>query len=330
MAQDRASFIFHDLKPHTGSFVEEVVAGLSLPQKTLSPKYFYDERGSALFEQICELPEYYPTRTEMALMRAHAGEMARLLGPECLLVEYGSGSGQKTLQLVEHLAPAAYMPIDISGGQLRSFAADLAARFPRVHVVAVCTDYTRDFDLPAIAGVHPSRRVAYFPGSTIGNFTIDEAREFLRRACRMVRRGGAMLIGVDLKKSEALLNAAYNDAQGVTAAFNLNLLARINRELGANFDLAAFRHHAFYSAREARIEMHLVSLKDQTVSIGGRRFGFRRDETIHTENSYKYSVEDFATLAGDAGFQPERCWVDRDRYFSVHYLVAQRCPGSNS
>lgn len=317
-------FTFHDLKPDTGNFAEEAIAGLSRPQKTLSPKYFYDERGSALFEQICELPEYYPTRTEMALMRAHAREMAHLLGPECLLVEYGSGSGQKTVQLIEHLAPAAYMPIDISGGQLRRFAADLAARFPRVHVAAVCADYTRAFELPDVARHGARRRVAYFPGSTIGNFTIEEARDFLRRACRMVMPGGAMLIGVDLKKSEALLNAAYNDAQGVTAAFNLNLLARINRELNADFDLAAFRHHAFYNARAGRIEMHLVSVRDQSVSVAGRRFAFSRDETIHTENSYKYSIDEFAKLAGEAGFSAERCWVDPDRFFSVHYLVAPR------
>ncbi|MGQ0750416.1 MAG: L-histidine N(alpha)-methyltransferase [Betaproteobacteria bacterium] len=326
----RASFSFHDLKPDTGSFAEEVIAGLSQPQKALSPKYFYDERGSALFERICELPEYYPTRTEMALMHVHAREMARLLGPEYLLVEYGSGSGQKTLQLIEHLEPAAYMPIDISGVQLRNFAARLAARFPQVRVAAVCADYTRDFELPDVAGLRARRRAAYFPGSTIGNFTIDEAREFLRRACRMVMPGGAMLIGVDLKKSEALLNAAYNDTQGVTAAFNLNLLARINRELGADFELAAYRHHAFYNTRDGRIEMHLVSLKAQTVSVAGRNFSFRRDETIHTENSYKYSIQEFARLAGEAGFRAERCWIDPDGLFSVHYLVAPRAQAEES
>jgi uncharacterized SAM-dependent methyltransferase len=189
MSQPRYSF--HDLKPDTGSFAAEVIAGLSQPQKALSPKYFYDEPGSALFERICELPEYYPTRTEMALMHDHGREMASVLGPECLLVEYGSGSGQKTLQLIEHLQPAAYMPIDISGAQLRNFAARLAARFPQVHVAAVCADYTRDFELPDLAGVRTSRRAAYFPGSTIGNFTTDEARHFLRRASLMVMPGGA-------------------------------------------------------------------------------------------------------------------------------------------
>jgi dimethylhistidine N-methyltransferase len=324
MSQPRYSF--RDLKPDTGSFASEVIAGLSQPQKALSPKYFYDERGSALFERICELPEYYPTRTEMALMHAHGREMASLLGPDCLLVEYGSGSGQKTLQLIEQLQPAAYMPIDISGAQLRNFAASLTARFPHLRVAAVCADYTQDFALPDVAGVRAGRRAAYFPGSTIGNFTIDEARDFLRRAARMVMPGGAMLIGVDLKKAEALLNAAYNDAQGVTADFNLNLLARINRELDANFDLAAFRHHAFYNARAGRIEMHLVSMKDQSVSVAGRSFVFGRNETIHTENSYKYSIDEFAQLAGEAGFRAERCWVDRDSFFSVHYLVAQTKP----
>ncbi|MGQ0526338.1 MAG: L-histidine N(alpha)-methyltransferase [Betaproteobacteria bacterium] len=324
MAQDGGSFIFNDLKPDTGSFAEEVIAGLSLPQKTLSPKYFYDERGVALFEQICALPEYYPTRTEMALMQAHAADMAQLLGPDCVLVEYGSGSGRKTIELIERLNPAVYMPIDIAGAQLRNFAAELAARFPGLHIVAVCADYTREFELPAIAGFGANRRVVYFPGSTIGNFTDAEACSFLVGARRMVGPGGAMLVGVDLKKSPALLHDAYNDAQGVTAAFNLNLLARINRELGADFDLAAFRHHAFYNQEAGRIEMHLVSLREQAVSLGGRKFSFRRDETVHTENSYKYSVGEFQALAREAGFRPERCWVDAQQRFAVHYLVAPR------
>lgn len=324
MSQRRASFSFHDLEPDTGSFIGEVIAGLSQPQKTLNPKYFYDEAGSRLFERICALPEYYPTRTEMALMRVHGPEMAQLLGRGCVLVEYGSGSGQKTLELLGHLRPAAYMPIDIAGVQLKAYAGELARRFPELQIAAVCADYTRDFALPQISGADGRRRVAYFPGSTIGNFTVDEARNFLQGACRMVMPGGAMLIGVDLKKSEAMLHAAYNDALGVTAAFNLNLLARINRELGANFDLPAFRHRAFYNRDAGRIEMHLASLKDQQVALGGRTFSFRRDETIHTENSYKYSVEEFETLAGEAGFEPARCWIDPQHLFSVHYLLARR------
>jgi dimethylhistidine N-methyltransferase len=322
MAQGTAPFSFYDLKPDAGSFLDEVVAGLSQPQKALSPKYFYDERGCALFEAICALPEYYPTRTEMQMMRAHGHEMARRLGPNCVLIEYGSGSGRKTQELIARLKPAAYMPIDIAGAQLKLFAAELAARFPATHIAAVCADYSHPFALPEIARFDGNRRVAYFPGSTIGNFTVAEARRFLREACELVMPGGAMLVGVDLKKPEAILNAAYNDAQGVTAAFNLNLLARINRELGADFDLSAFRHHAFYSDAAGRIEMHLVSLKDQHVALGGHVFQFRVEETIHTENSYKYSVAEFQELARGAGFAPERCWVDPQQLFAIHYLVA--------
>lgn len=323
MGQRSGSYAFHDLKPDTGSFVDEVVAGLGQPQKALSPKYFYDERGCALFEQICALPEYYPTRTEMALMQAHAPEISTLLGRDCVLIEYGSGSGRKTVELIEHLKPVAYVPIDIAATQLNAFAEGLAARFSGLNIAAVCADYSRPFALPDIERLGAGRRVAYFPGSTIGNFTIDDARSFLHRACLLTAPGGAMLVGVDLKKEEALLHAAYNDAQGVTAAFNLNLLARINRELGADFDLYAFRHHAFYNRDAGRIEMHLVSLTDQQVALAGRAFRFRHDETIHTENSYKYSVEEFQALAREAGFEAERCWIDAGRLFSIHYLVAR-------
>ena len=313
---------FHDLQPDTGSFLEEVIEGLSRPQKSLSPKYFYDERGSALFEQICLLPEYYPTRTELALMQTHGAEMAALLGRDCALIEFGSGSGQKTLELLGHMKPGVYMPIDISGAQLKAYAQSLAARFPGLHIAAVCADYSRDLELPEITRFEGHRRVAYFPGSTIGNFTVQEARAFLQGARRLVGPHGGMLVGVDLKKSEALLHAAYNDAQGVTAAFNLNLLARINRELDANFDLSAFRHSAFYNATLGRIEMHLMSLKEQSVSLGTSTFAFRAEETIHTENSYKYSVDEFRALAGEAGFRAECCWVDSAQLFSIHYLAA--------
>lgn len=317
-----ATISFHDLQPDTGSFLEEVVAGLSQPQKSLSPKYFYDERGSALFEQICLLPEYYPTRTELALMQMHGAEMAALLGRDCALIEFGSGSGQKTLELLGHMKPVAYMPIDISGAQLKAYAQTLAARFPGLHIAAVCADYSRDLELPEMARFEGHRRVAYFPGSTIGNFTVPEARAFLQGTRRLVGPGGAMLVGVDLKKSEGILNAAYNDTQGVTAAFNLNLLARINRELDADFDLSAFRHSAFYNAGLGRIEMHLVSVQAQRVSLDTHMFSFRQHETIHTENSYKYSVDEFRALAGDTGFQAERCWIDSAQLFSIHYLVA--------
>ena len=322
MPKSRACVSFLDLKPDSSSFLQDVIEGLSRPRKELSPKYFYDERGSALFEAICELPEYYPTRTEMAIMREHVGEMADRLGPGCLLIEYGSGSGRKTRVLIAALSPVAYMPIDIAREQLARSASELAHDFPELRVLAVCADYSRPLALPADARTAARRRVVYFPGSTIGNFTLSEAREFLREARVTVGTGGAMLVGVDLKKDEALLNAAYNDAQGVTAAFNLNLLTRINRELGADFDLTAFHHRAFYHAAMSRIEMHLVSGKQQTVTVAGHRFEFSAGETIHTENSCKYSVDEFQALAHSAGFVAEQCWTDPAGLFAVHYLAA--------
>lgn len=319
-----ARISFHDLTPDASSFLEEVIAGLSRSQKALSPKYFYDQRGCELFEAICGLPEYYPTRTEMAMMQANMREMAQRLGRDCALIEYGSGSGRKTRALIAELKPAVYVSIDIAGEQLRASAAQLAEMFPELRVVAVCADYSRPLALPEIGRLGTLRRAIYFPGSTIGNFTVPESLEFLRNARRLAGPGGAMLVGVDLKKDHDVLHAAYNDAQGVTAAFNLNLLARINRELGADFDLSAFRHHAFYNAQGGRIEMHLVSLKGQRVTLCGRRFDIRAGETIHTENSYKYSIAEFQELARAAGFEPEACWTDPQQLFAVHYLAVPR------
>lgn len=319
---DRTPFQFYDLHPDAANFRDDVLAGLARPVKALPPRYFYDARGSELFEAICELPEYYPTRTELTMMQADARDMARLLGPDCLLIEYGAGSGRKTRLLIEALAPAAYLAIDISRSALTQCASSLAASYPRVEVAAVCADYARPLALPLLDGAQARRRVIYFPGSTIGNFTRQEALEFLRHARALAQAGGAMLVGVDLKKDAARLHAAYNDAQGVTAAFNLNLLARINRELGGDFDLAAFEHYAFYDAAKGRIEMHLRSLREQTVGVAGQTFAFRAGETIHTENSCKYTVEEFQQLAREAGFAPQRCWSDAERLFSIHYLVA--------
>ena len=315
-------FQFHDLHPDTATFRDDVVNGLAQPRKALPPKYFYDARGSELFEAICDLPEYYPTRTELSMMQASARDMAQRLGPDCLLIEYGAGSGRKTRVLIEALAPAAYVPIDISHTALQQCAAELAAAYPQVKVAAVCADYSRPMALPAIAGIAPRRRVIYFPGSTIGNFTRADALAFLRQGRTLAGAGGAMLVGVDLKKDPARLHAAYNDAQGVTAAFNMNLLTRINRELDGNFDLAAFEHHAFYDAVEGRIEMHLRSLRAQSVRVAGRAFSFGSSETIHTENSCKYSVAEFQQLARDAGFDAAHCWVDAEQLFSVHELQA--------
>ena len=322
MARGGASRVsYHDLGPDTGDFRREVIAGLSRAQKSLSPKYFYDERGSQLFEAICELPEYYLTRTEVALMQARAGDMARLLGRGSLLVEYGSGSGRKTRILVEAVAPAAYVAIDIASAQLTAWSSELAGQFPSLTVIAVCADYSRPLALPGIDRFRDSRRVIYFPGSTIGNFTVPEAVAFLGNARTVARRGGAMLVGVDLKKDPEILQAAYDDARGVTAEFNLNLLARIQRELGAHIDTSAFRHRAFYNAEFGRIEMHLESLRDQQAVIANRAFVFRRGETIHTENSYKYSIGEFQDLARSAGFDPQAVWTDERKLFSVHYLT---------
>jgi dimethylhistidine N-methyltransferase len=315
----RTEFQFHDLHPDTDNLLDDVLSGLAQPQKSLAPKYFYDAYGSELFEAICRLPEYYPTRTELAMMRDSAGDMAHRLGPQCLLIEYGAGSGRKTRVLIDALMPVGYMAIDISRTALRQCAAEIAQAYPAVGVVAVCADYTRPLQLP-LMDASARRRVIYFPGSTIGNFTRTEALAFLRHAHTIAGPGGAMLVGVDLKKDHARLHAAYNDAQGVTASFNLNVLTRINRELRANFDIAAFEHHAFYDAGKGRIEMHLRSRCEQQVSVAGRTFHFRMGETIHTENSCKYAIDEFRQLARDAGFGAEHCWTDAEQLFSVHYL----------
>ena len=322
MVRARAAYSLLDLNPDADRFLDDVWAGLSQPRKTLPPKYFYDARGSALFEAICALPEYYITRAETVLMHSHVGDMSRRLGPACALVEYGSGSGRKTRILLAAINPVVYVPIDIARTQLDATAAETAREFPGLRVVAVCADYMRPLTLPDLEGVGARRRIVYFPGSTIGNLTPAEATAFLTSARGQLMGGGGMLVGVDLKKDTDRLNAAYNDARGVTAAFNLNLLARINRELGADFDLSAFRHHAFYDEALGRIEMHLESMKAQSVTIGGRALHFRSGETIHTENSYKYSIRGFQELAAAAGLSPVTCWTDPDGLFGVHYLIA--------
>ncbi|HEY9445596.1 MAG TPA: L-histidine N(alpha)-methyltransferase [Burkholderiales bacterium] len=316
------AYTLHDPHLRDASLQQEVLAGLSAPRKSLPPKLFYDSRGSELFEQICRLPEYYPTRTEMQIMRDAAPDMATRVGKRSALIEYGSGSGLKTRVRLDALQPVAYIPIDIAAEQLTRAAAQVAQAFPGVEVIAVCADYTQPLQLPALDGMDVCRRAVYFSGSTIGNFTPDEAVSFLRRAQALVRAGGAMLIGVDLKKDAAVLHAAYNDAQGVTAAFNLNLLQRLNRELRADFDVSAFAHEAFYNADAGRIEMHLASRRKQDVTVAGRHFHFEAGETIHTENSYKYSIEEFHVLVRRAGFSPQHCWTDAASRFSVHYLVA--------
>lgn len=302
------------------SFREDVVAGLSRAQKSVPPKYFYDAAGSRLFERICRLREYYPTRTELALTRGHLADISRFAGRGCALLEYGSGESLKTRLLLRSLRPSVYMPVDISEAALRLAVKRLAREFPRLGTVAVVGDFSHPLKMPAYRG--GARRIVYFPGSTIGNLAPDEAHAFLRMTRAQVGLQGAMLVGVDLKKDANVLHAAYNDARGVTAAFNLNLLARINRELGADFDLPRFSHYAFYNAALGRVEMHLVSLAAQTVRIGRFGFSFQIGESIHTENSYKYSVDDFRALAAKAGFRGAKAWVDRKGLFSLHGLVA--------
>jgi dimethylhistidine N-methyltransferase len=309
----------HDLAPEVEDFRAAVWASLARRPRTLPCKFFYDAAGSALFDRICELPEYYPTRTELAILEACATELAELAGPGRVLVEYGSGSSTKVRVLLRALIPAAYLAIDISREHLLAATTALAGEWPGLRVLAVCADYVAPLRLPALADA--GARLGFFPGSTIGNFTPLEAARFLGAVHRQLGPGGALLVGVDLKKDPERLHAAYNDAQGVTAAFNLNLLARINRELGADFDLAAFRHAAFYNAAAGRVEMHLESLARQCASVAGRRFEFAAGERIHTENSYKYTVAEFQQLATQAGFHPRRVWTDPEALFSVHYLT---------
>ncbi|HTF35546.1 MAG TPA: L-histidine N(alpha)-methyltransferase [Myxococcota bacterium] len=307
--------------PPLESFRDEVLRGLARPRKELPCKYFYDATGSALFDQICELPEYYLTRAEFGILRAHAGEMAALLGPRCLVIEYGSGSGVKTRLLLDQLVDAAaYLPIDISPGPLLAAARAMVAAYPGLEVLPVCADYTAEYPLPR-PHAEPRRRAVFFPGSTIGNFAPREAESFLKHVGHVCGRGGALLVGVDLAKGSKILELAYDDAQGVTARFNLNLLARINRELGADFDLASFRHRAVYERALGRVEMHLVSERAQEVQVAGARFAFCPGEAILTECSYKWELAEFEQLARGAGWRVARVWKDPRHMFSVQYLT---------
>jgi dimethylhistidine N-methyltransferase len=309
-----------ELATATDRFRADVHAGLSRPRKRLPAKYFYDAEGSRLFDAITELPEYYLTRTEVGILRASAGELAARCGPRCLLVEPGAGSLTKVRQLLDRLnRPAGYVPVDVSGDHLRAAAAALADDYPDLAVTPVEADFTRPFVLPDLPA---ARRVVLFPGSTLGNFDPPEADALLRRFARLTGPGGGLLLGVDLRKDAAVLERAYDDAAGVTAAFNRNLLMRINRELGGEFDAAAFRHLAFYNRQQSRIEMHLVSTVAQRVRVGDHAFDFRAGESIHTENSYKYEVSEFARRAAGCGLRLVESWTDSRRYFAVLYLSA--------
>jgi dimethylhistidine N-methyltransferase len=315
-----------DLAPAHEDFREQVVAGLSQRPSTLPSKFFYDETGSALFSKICDLPEYYVTRTEMSILHDRGPEIARAIGRGVELIGLGTGAGTKTHLLLDDLdAPVAYIPVDISREQLAQSTAAFSRIFPSLEILPVCTDYLQPFDLPTPLRT-PSRKVVYFPGSTIGNLPRKEAFAFLQKIMEMAGGDGQLLIGVDLKKSKAIVERAYNDAAGVTAQFNLNLLARANRELDADFDLARWRHRALYNEMAGRIEMHLISQARQTVNIADRAFTFARGEHIVTEFSYKYSPDEFIALADSAGFRFEKMWTDDDRLFGVFLFVVSGRP----
>ncbi|UPG96010.1 L-histidine N(alpha)-methyltransferase [Luteibacter aegosomatissinici] len=310
-----------DRHPDIEDTLHTVRRGLAAKPKKLPSRLFYDERGSALFEAICEQPEYYLTRTEIAIMRDHAGDIAQALGPDVRLVEYGSGSGIKTRMLLEHLeTPVAYVPVEISRTALMESVAELANQFPHVPMQPVCADFTQPLRLP-VAARSPRRTVIYFPGSTIGNFETKEAIKILRQMRAEMSDGGGIIVGVDLKKDPAQIEAAYNDAAGVTRDFTLNMLVRLNREIGTDFDVGAFRHRARYNALAGRIETTLVSTKRQDVHVGHDVFPFREDEAMQVEYSCKYSLEDFAQMAGKAGLSVAQVWMDADKRFSVQYLV---------
>jgi len=312
----------HEPAAEDSQFAHDVLAGLTARPKRLLPKYFYDHAGARLFEEITALPEYYPTRCERAILTENAAAIARLVPEGAALIEFGSGSSKKArILLAAAQQAAAYVPVDISTEMLAKEAEDLRRDHPRIKVLPIETDFTKPFRLPAAVADMP--RTGFFPGSTIGNFEPHEACSFLRHAGRILGKGATLIIGVDLVKDAKILNAAYDDAAGVTAKFNLNLLTRINRELGGNFDLESFSHEAFYNSERQRVEMHLASKKRQKVRVCGRVIDFCFNDTTHTENSYKYTLESFGALARGSGWHPVSVWTDRKKYFSVQALVAQ-------
>jgi dimethylhistidine N-methyltransferase len=298
----------------------DVLEGLRKTPKELSPVWFYDEFGSLLFDSICELPEYYLTRTELAIMEEHAGEMAQLIGPQAALIEFGSGTSFKTRLLLDHLlAPWAYVPVDIAREHLFEAASTLARDYPSLRITPVCADFTQPFELPRHL-TRAQRQVVYFPGSTLGNFSTEAARALLANMRTLVGKEGAVLIGFDLKKDRETLERAYNDSAGITAEFNLNALRHINRELGANFDIDAFEHRAVWVDAESRIEMHLISKRDQTIDLAGARVSFRRGEHIRTEYCHKYTLDSFSNLAASAHLIASRSWTDPAEKFCVQLL----------
>ena len=300
-------------------FANDVITGLSQAQKSIPCKYLYDQRGSQLFDAITKTPEYYPTRTETALLNEHAIEMAELMGAGAHLIEFGSGSSIKVRILLD-AAPdlASYIPVDISHDHLLHAAASIAKDYPKLNVIPITADFTQPFAFPP--SIQKGRKIGFFPGSTIGNFTAEEAKDFLSNAAQLLQAGGGLLIGADLIKDPEILNAAYNDKEGVTSQFSLNLLQRINREIGGDFDATQFRHQASYNPDTERVEIFIESRDKQTVRVNGEQFNFAAGERIHTENSHKYDIEKFQALARKSGFNPRKVWVDDQNLFSVHYL----------
>ena len=303
------------------TFLSDVIAGLSQPKKELQCKYFYDERGSQLFDQICELEEYYPTRTERKILVDHADDMARQIGTEVMLVEFGSGSSLKTRVLLDALEdPVAYVPLDISEDHLIKTAANLRKSYPAIEILPLVADFTEPFELP-VASRKPSHAAVFFPGSTIGNFVPESAATMLNSIAGILGPNGGMLIGVDLQKDTAIIEAAYNDSQGVTDEFNLNVLHRVNRELGANFNIDQFKHKAIYNQDHGRVEIYVVSQCDQTVTLGEQAFQFSANEHVLTEYSHKYTIDGFVELANRAGFSLHKHWTDDQNLFAVLHLV---------
>ncbi len=319
MTEPSQRYQFFDQHPEVADFRADVIQGLSAEQPYILPKYFYDETGSRIFEDICNCDEYYPTRTEVGIIRDNIDEIVETLGKDCLLIEPGSGDSYKVRLLLDALRPVAYLPIDISKRYLQGEAQKLAAEFTWLNVHAICADFTGKLRLPY--HVQSTNKVAFFPGSTIGNFVPEQAVKVLEEIKMMVGDDGGLLIGVDLQKDPRILNAAYNDRAGFTAQFNKNLLLRINRELNADFNVDQFQHHAFYNEEKYRIEMHLVSMQDQQVVIDGQCLSFEKGQSIVTEYSHKYSVAHFQELAEQAGFNIIKTWLDDDQLFSVHYLA---------
>lgn len=314
-------FLFYDLEPELSDFVTEACAGLSQMPKTLPPKFFYDETGSNLFQQITELKEYYPTVTEKKILSENAASISQAIGEGASIIEYGCGSSEKIHLLLDHLKnPQAYVALDISKEHLKSLAGDLNEAYPHLNVIALCADFTKPLTLPTQDLQEDSRKIAFFPGSSIGNFEPEEALNFLKIIASEVGQNGGLLIGVDLKKDPKILERAYNDTQGITAKFNLNILARLYREANARLELKQFAHLAHYNETAGRIEMHLKSLKGQKIIMGEQSFTLQKNETIHTENSYKYSITEFQDLAKQAGWQAKSIWLDEAELFSLQYF----------